>query len=563
MLGEEVVELSTVAQSFEGGDSAGNSVAIEENTPSSSQVDESEMVELESEKDYSIDSDSEVEITDEEKLASLEIKRDRLIAREELLLNFDRVFLSEGLRLLIILPAVATLSLFLGWFADETSPLWWSGSIEVATSLRFVEGMALLGFVVLFGDLCILGITRQRYTTTHAIFRLQGIRYRLEGRPLESMHGTSSLRNHTAGVIQHRNLALIVIATSMFCVAVALLVGTTSAFGNLSLLFSTCLALLGLAHHLIRERKSYNACERWGLLDAYRPPIHPATLDRVFTEVLTTHMDPILASRFDSFLRDFHRALRPGLDRSFAQEKLFMLHHLYREGLLDTAQRKEKLLEFIRADRYEGIVHHEWFDDELWNRLLRRAAERVPAFFRLVERLRHKIAAKLEDMREHDLIVDVDMETVVFDSANLFCLLFNNTGEEKPVVLRIQSPDFRPSDFSYTCKLKPGLNLISSKSEMAGFDAEDITDVISLMSDILGGSLMVWQTLLPLHLGESTVSVRIEEPTGELIYGRQINVRVRSEYNRRLSTGTGVLLLGISLMGMTVGFLSYWGLFFS
>ncbi|MDP7000810.1 MAG: hypothetical protein QGH90_02805, partial [Candidatus Poseidoniaceae archaeon] len=210
MLGEEVVELNTDAQSIEGGDSAGNSVAIGKNNQSSSLVDESEMVELESEKDYSTDSDSEVEITDEEKLASLEIKRDRLIAREELLLNFDRVFLSEGLRLLIILPAVATLSLFLGWFADETSPLWWSDSIEVATSLRFVEGMALLGFVVLFGDLCILGITRQRYTTTHAIFRLQGIRYRLEGRPLESMHGTSSLRNHTAGVIQHRNLALIV-----------------------------------------------------------------------------------------------------------------------------------------------------------------------------------------------------------------------------------------------------------------------------------------------------------------------------------------------------------------
>ena len=141
--------------------------------------------------------------------------------------------------------------------------------------------------------------------------------------------------------------------------------------------------------------------------------------------------------------------------------------------------------------------------------------------------------------------------------------MFNNTAEEKRVVLRIQSPDFRPGDFSYTCKLKPGLNIISGKSEIAGFNTDDVTDVISLMGEILGGSLMFWQTMLPMHLGESTVTVRIEEPDGDLIYGRQINVRVRSEYNRRLSAGTGTILLGCSLLGMAIGLLSYWGLLFN
>jgi hypothetical protein len=509
------------------------------------------------------DGGAEDEITDEEKIANLQDRRDRLVRREEHLVNLDRLFLSDGLRLLIILPTVGTIFLFLSWFTGEVSPSWWMDSVEASLSLNFAQGMAFLGLVVLFGDMGILVITRQRYATTHAIFRIEGIRYRLEGRPLESMHGTSALMNHTSGVIQHRNLALILIAVAMACGCGAYLAGINTEFGKLAMLFATCISLMGLAHHLMRERKSYNVCERWGLLDAYSPPLHPATLDRVFTEVLTNHMDPLLASRFDSFLRDFHKALRPGLDRSFSQEKLFMLHHLYREGLIDTAQRKEKVLEFIRDEHFDGIVNHAWFDDELWNRLLRRAAERVPAFFRLVERLRHKIAAKLEDMRAQQLIVDVDMETVVFERANLFCLLFNNTGEEKRVVLRIQSPDFRPGDFSYTCRLKPGLNILSGKSELAGFDSADITDVISLMGDILGASLMLWQTLLPIHLGESTVSVRIEEPGGELIYGRQINVRVRSEYNRRLSAGTGILLLGFSLFGMAIGILGHWGLFFN
>ena len=324
-------------------------------------------------------------ITDEEKIANLQKMRDRLVRREEHLVNLDRLFLSDGLRLLIILPAVGTIFFFLSWFAGEVSPTWWMDSVEASLSLNFAEGMAFLGLVVLFGDLGILVITRQRYATTHAIFRIEGIRYRIEGRPLESMHGTSALMNHTSGVIQHRNLALIIITVAMACACGSFLAGIDTVFGKLAMLFATCMSLMGLAHHLMRERKSYNVCERWGLLDAYSPPLHPATLDRVFTEVLTNHMDPLLASRFDSFLRDFHKALRPGLDRSFAQEKLFMLHHLYREGLIDTSQRKEKVLEFIRDEHFDGIVNHEWFDDELWTRLLRRAGERVPAFFRLVE----------------------------------------------------------------------------------------------------------------------------------------------------------------------------------
>ena len=543
---------------------SGDLVDISTNEPQSvgSHPEDHIEIPIESKSEEGDDGDED-DITDEEKIANLQARRDRLVRQEEFLLNLDRLFLSEGLRLLIILPSVGTIFFFLSWFAGEVSPSWWMDSIEASLSMNFAQGMAFLGFVVLTGDFGILVITRQRYATTHAIFRIEGIRYRLEGRPLESMHGTSALMNHTSGVIQHRNLALILIAVAMTCAVGSYLAGINTEFGKLAMLFATCISLMGLAHHLMRERKSYNVCERWGLLDAYRPPLHPATLDRAFTEVLTNHMDPLLASRFDSFLRDFHKALRPGLDRSFAQEKLFMLHHLYREGLIDTSQRKEKVLEFIRDEHFEGIVNHEWFDDELWNRLLRSAAERVPAFFRLVERLRHKIAAKIEDMRAQQLIVDVDMETVVFERANLFCLLFNNTGEEKRVVLKIQSPDFRPGDFSYTCKLKPGLNILSGKSELAGFDSGDFTDVISLMGDVLGSSLILWQTLLPLHLGESTVSVRIEEPGGELIYGRQINVRVRSEYNRRLSAGTGILLLGFSLFGMAIGILGHWGLLFS
>jgi hypothetical protein len=40
--------------------------------------------------------------------------------------------------------------------------------------------------------------------------------------------------------------------------------------------------------------------------------------------------------------------------------------------------------------------------------------------------------------------------------------------------------------------------------------------------------------LLPERFGEATVSVRLEEVSGDLLIGRQINVNVRNEFRSRL-----------------------------
>ena len=59
--------------------------------------------------------------------------------REEHLVNLDRLFLSDGLRLLIILPTVGTIFLFLSWFTGEVSPSWWMDSVEASLSLNFAR----------------------------------------------------------------------------------------------------------------------------------------------------------------------------------------------------------------------------------------------------------------------------------------------------------------------------------------------------------------------------------------------------------------------------------------
>ena len=81
------------------------------------------------------------------------------------------------------------------------------------------------------------------------------------------------------------------------------------------------------------------------------------------------------------------------------------------------------------------------------------------------------------------------------------------------------------------------------------------------MSNLLDMGTFVWQTLLPERLGEATVTIRLEEMDGDLISGRQINVRVRSEYNRRLSTGTGVLSFAIGIIVFASALLKQFGFF--
>ena len=71
------------------------------------------------------------------------------------------------------------------------------------------------------------------------------------------------------------------------------------------------------------------------------------------------------------------------------------------------------------------------------------------------------------------------------------------------------------------------------------------------MSGLLRDGTMAWQSLLPERFGEATVSVRLEEQSGDLLIGRQINVRVRSKYRERVRASSSItanLLGGLGLV---------------
>ena len=142
-----------------------------------------------------------------------------------------------------------------------------------------------------------------------------------------------------------------------------------------------------------------------------------------------------------------------------------------------------------------------------------------------------------------DLIFEVDMENVVTNKANLFTLFHNLSEQTRTVVFRIQTPNFEPKDLALTYRLEPGESYWWSDVALP-LAAKGNEDVLGKMSGLLKDSTVSWQTLIPKTTGDATVSVRLEEINGELLLGRQINVRVRSEFRQWLRA-TGSLVAAI------------------
>ena len=81
--------------------------------------------------------------------------------------------------------------------------------------------------------------------------------------------------------------------------------------------------------------------------------------------------------------------------------------------------------------------------------------------------------------------------------------------------------------------------------------AQGDDDLIGKMSGLLRDGTIAWQTILPEKRGEATVSVRLENTSGDLLVGRQINVMIRPDFSNwftRTSSLTSYFIGGVGLV---------------
>jgi len=248
----------------------------------------------------------------------------------------------------------------------------------------------------------------------------------------------------------------------------------------------------------------FNTQERWGLLDIYQPPVHPAYLDYVFSEAITTFMDPILFSQFDEYTAELAGYLNEGVGIVQAREKLIYLLYLNESKIISDEILRSEVAEVFAEEHLDKIIDHHFFSREVMQRVIRNAKKRILPMFRLVDRLQFNLIDNLEVFKAQPLYFDVDMENIVIDkSGNLFILLFNNTPEKKFFNVRVTSSDFTPNETKFRIALegRGDFEITSHQLPLSSSDGEDVVGSMATILDIgdalwLDMSKVTWSQFL-------------------------------------------------------------------
>ena len=478
---------------------------------------------------------SEIEMTEK--------RMEKLRIRERNLLRLDRLFLSSGINLSLSLPFFALVLQLVSRRFAEGSPDWWVSSVESGFSyatLSMVSG--LLATVILLAWMASLFVVRSLHITSRNVFLSEGKLLRLRGRPFESLHGFEAINDVTRMAVTRVSFILLVVTFAAIAQFIATIEGGLSPEGGVLVGFAIGGNFAAIGLDLLRGGKQHNTVEQWGLLDAYEPPLHPSCPNRVFSEILTTWMDPVLRARFDTHIQSLRDGLQPGKDIHSAIEHLLHMRYLEARGELTNRQVRLSMESYFRVDRVPELFDNEFFDEETWSNLLRHIRSKCSPFFRLLSRLQHDLSDDIDSIRSDSLHFDVDMQNVVSGAGHLFAYLHNSGEKTRTIVVKIQTPDFQPHESIFTLSVESSkaLSDVGAKLPLRSNTTDDVHDVMAKMMD--HGS-MIWQTLLPQHDGESTVTVRLEDTDGNMLGGKVLAVQVRPKLQERVRRQAGLFAI--------------------
>ena len=165
----------------------------------------------------------------------------------------------------------------------------------------------------------------------------------------------------------------------------------------------------------------------------------------MFEEILLTVMDPLLRAKYEKFMSELIGHRKADVEALPAKEKLLALQWMRCDGQILTPALAKEIEEVLEEQGVEFLKEHKVFTPDVWTQLFDKATEVAPAFFRLMRRTTERI--RMGNLRgRQDLLVDVDMANIVDGSTGLFMYIRNLDATPRTVVLRMQSPDFRPND---------------------------------------------------------------------------------------------------------------------
>ncbi len=473
-------------------------------------------------------------IVKEEDKVEINNNKEKLKSREAILAGIDDLLISRGARLILFLPIVVVLLFGLAQSYRESVPGWWDRGVqELFFDLTFSESVYLLALALMVTDLVLLFVLHYLLWVTKRIFQIETDEIVSTGITFRSSHGYSEMRAVIDGASNQLNLTTTLMIFSTCLLGLALVSPSETQGIPVLIALSTGTLLSGHSVYMVSNRPRFNTVEPWGLLAAFSPPMHPALLNKPFTDVIRSHVDPLLAVRFSKYVSSFSENLQSGVNLSELQEYLLQVLDLFRSGLIEEDDFHQALGELVDTATIDQIINHPELGEETLDRLLLHARDRCAPFFRLNDRMRMHLSAQSSEK----IWFDVDMENLTLGQANLFAFVLNETGETQDLILRVHTPDFRPNECVYRLKAEPHKD-----------DSLSGKTTYERVSSSLASSRIIWQTLIPSSMGDATVTVRLEDSSGNLISGKVLTSQVRSDLFTRLRMTTGaVFMFGAAL----------------
>jgi len=473
-------------------------------------------------------------IVKEEDKVEINNDKEKLKSREAILAGIDDLLISRGARLILFLPIVVVLLFGLAQSYRESVPGWWDQGVqELFFDLTFSESVYLLALALMVADLVLLFVLHYLLWVTKRIFQIETDEIVSTGITFRSSHGYSEMRAVIDGASNQLNLTTTLMFSSTGLLGLALFFPSDTQGIPVLIALSTGTLLSGHSVYMVSNRPRFNTVEPWGLLAAFSPPMHPALLNKPFTDVIRSHVDPLLAVRFSKYVSSFSENLQSGVNLSELQEYLLQVLDLFRSGLIEEDDFHQALGELVDTATIDQIINHPELGEETLDRLLLHARDRCAPFFRLNDRMRMHLSAQSSEK----IWFDVDMENLTLGQANLFAFVLNETGETQDLILRVHTPDFRPNECVYRLKAEPHRD-----------DSLSGKTTYERVSSSLASSRIIWQTLIPSSMGDATVTVRLEDSSGNLISGKVLTSQVRSDLFTRLRMTTGaVFMFGAAL----------------
>ena len=133
---------------------------------------------------------SELEVSE-----SLGFENDKIIKREEILLQLDEKFLTGGIRLSIALPSFAFFFFFMAWSYSSSSPTWWVDNFESNLQTDFSFVLLGLAFIAILGQLAVVITHRLRCQISRNSLQKRVDEYSSKNKSTTSLHGYHGLKS--------------------------------------------------------------------------------------------------------------------------------------------------------------------------------------------------------------------------------------------------------------------------------------------------------------------------------------------------------------------------------